>query len=240
MSYGLRAASFENDCLPKLPACQVLHHFFLRFVTTWKLISIVSGESWALPTANGQLRAILPLCRSFPYDWTAWTSLSKSKMVCSCTPSPQKVEARRSEAWAQPNPVDSRVSFLACVLDFWVYACTPSPCPLQVYRKSWSGKMVPPTVRVNVVAATVGSLHFHSESRFLISTKTLFQDWLESHWGIMLILVEDTPIPLSIPRASTGSGFTDLYEPHVKAFRIQALDGTDLRQSWIVHTLVLI
>lgn len=47
----------------------------------------------------------------------------------------------------------------------------------------------------------------------------------------MLILVEDTPIPLSIPRASTGSGFTDLYEPHVKAFRIQALDGTDLRQS---------
>lgn len=190
MSHGLRAASFEDDCLPKLPACQVLHHFFLRFVTTWKLISIVSSESRALLTANGQLRAIFPLCRSFPYDWTAWTSLSKSKRVCSCTPSPQKVEARRSEAWAQPNPVDSRVSFLACVLVFWVYACTPSPCPLQVYRKSWSGKMVPPTVRVNVVEATVGSLHFHSKSRFLIPTKTLFQHWLESHWGIMLILVE--------------------------------------------------
>lgn len=95
--YNKTNASFEDDCFLKLPACQVLHHFSLRFVTTWKLISIVSGESWALLTASGQLRAILPLCRSFPYDRTAWTSLSKSKMVCSCNPSPQKVEARRSK-----------------------------------------------------------------------------------------------------------------------------------------------
>lgn len=188
--YNKTNASFEDDCFLKLPACQVLHHFSLRFVTTWKLISIVSGESWALLTASGQLRAILPLCRSFPYDRTAWTSLSKSKMVCSCNPSPQKVEARRSEAWGQPNPVDSRVSFPACVLVLWVCACTPSPCPLQFYRKPWSGKTVPPTVRVNVVEATVGPLHFHSKSRFLISTKTLFQHWLESHWSIMPILVE--------------------------------------------------
>lgn len=58
--YHKTNASFEDDCLLKLPACQVLHRFSLRFVTTWKLISTVFGESWALLTASRQLRAILP------------------------------------------------------------------------------------------------------------------------------------------------------------------------------------
>lgn len=45
-----------------LHAC---HHFSLKFVTTWKLISIVSGEIWGLLKAGGHLRATLPLCRSY-------------------------------------------------------------------------------------------------------------------------------------------------------------------------------
>lgn len=118
----------DDDCLPILPACQVLLSLLRRFVTAWKSVSIVSGESWALFTASGQLRAILPLAA----DQTLWlNSLDTSVKIKG-----GMALGIRSQNGGQPTQSISRVSLLALGLFFWVYTYTPSSCPLQVYRKS--------------------------------------------------------------------------------------------------------